>query len=128
MGLSVLLGLRRRTDEAGAALALSNRPPRLNRFLEITGTLDYLTLQPRVRAAGDGAAPEPAADHPGPHTRNETRTARHRRPCVIGLPGNQRFPGLSVATNRVRDPADRVGTRWKTVPALELPRHPSPYS
>ncbi|MFI6875616.1 STAS domain-containing protein [Streptomyces sp. NPDC050400] len=75
MGLSVLLGLRRRTDAAGAALALSNRPPRLNRFLEITGTLDYLTLPPQIRAAGDGTAPEHEADHPRPAHRNETRTA-----------------------------------------------------
>ena len=43
MGLSVLLMIRRRTDAAGVRLHLDERPPHLERLLEITGTLDHLT-------------------------------------------------------------------------------------
>ncbi|MET9902350.1 STAS domain-containing protein [Streptomyces sp. NPDC006446] len=43
MGLSTLLMIRRRTDAAGVRLHLDGRPPGLERLLEITGTLDYLT-------------------------------------------------------------------------------------
>ncbi|MGW1892268.1 STAS domain-containing protein [Streptomyces sp. NPDC002004] len=42
MGLAMLLMLHRRTTAAHAALHLDDRPPVLDRMLDITGTLDYL--------------------------------------------------------------------------------------
>lgn len=41
-GLSVLLMIRRRTDAAGVRLHLEGRPA-LERILQVTGTLNYLT-------------------------------------------------------------------------------------
>ncbi|MFJ4717349.1 STAS domain-containing protein [Streptomyces sp. NPDC088785] len=70
MGLSTLLGLRRRTDTAGAALVLARRPLRLNRMLEITGTLDHLTHgDQRSAASADG-------EDPVGEQRNQAATAR----------------------------------------------------
>ncbi|MFJ9244396.1 STAS domain-containing protein [Streptomyces sp. NPDC101776] len=46
MGLSTLLMIRRRTDEAGVLLHLEERTPELNRLLTITGSLEYLTAFP----------------------------------------------------------------------------------
>ncbi|GHD85827.1 STAS domain-containing protein [Streptomyces naganishii] len=54
-GLSALLRIRRRTDEAGIALHLDERPAALERLLEMTGTLELLTAPP-VRP-GVGARP-----------------------------------------------------------------------
>ncbi|MEV1025948.1 STAS domain-containing protein [Streptomyces sp. NPDC050264] len=42
MGLSTLLGLRRRLDQADATLHIDERSPRLDRLLTITGTFEYL--------------------------------------------------------------------------------------
>ncbi|MER5731225.1 STAS domain-containing protein [Streptomyces sp. NPDC002138] len=42
-GLAVLLMIRRRTDAAGVRLHLDGRPAELERILQVTGTLDYLT-------------------------------------------------------------------------------------
>ncbi|MGW7460656.1 STAS domain-containing protein [Streptomyces sp. NPDC054797] len=42
-GLAVLLMIRRRTDAAGVRLHLAGRPPALERILQVTGTLKYLT-------------------------------------------------------------------------------------
>ncbi|MFE9808928.1 hypothetical protein [Streptomyces sp. NPDC005548] len=49
MGLSVPLMIRRRTDAARVRLHLDERPPQLERLLEITGTLDHLTAPCDVR-------------------------------------------------------------------------------
>ncbi|MET8032288.1 MULTISPECIES: STAS domain-containing protein [unclassified Streptomyces] len=49
MGLSALLMIRRRTDAAHVRLHLDERPPHLERLLQITGTLDYLTAPCDVR-------------------------------------------------------------------------------
>ncbi|MFR0357524.1 STAS domain-containing protein [Streptomyces sediminimaris] len=54
MGLSVLLMIRRRTAAAAVQLHLDDRPANLDRLLEVTGTLEYLTGAPT------GTAPEPA--------------------------------------------------------------------
>lgn len=43
VGLSVLLMVRRRTGAADVRLHVEKRPLRLDRLLELTGTLDYLT-------------------------------------------------------------------------------------
>ncbi|MFE1749227.1 STAS domain-containing protein [Streptomyces anandii] len=51
-GLSALLRIRRSTDEAGIALHLDERPPALERLLEVTGTLELLTAPPVPPAAG----------------------------------------------------------------------------
>ncbi|MGV0722500.1 STAS domain-containing protein [Mycolicibacterium elephantis] len=42
-GLSALLQIHRQTTELGARMHLDNRPAHLDRILEITGLLDYLT-------------------------------------------------------------------------------------
>ncbi|MEU6540399.1 STAS domain-containing protein [Streptomyces sp. NPDC047000] len=42
-GLSVLLLIRRRTDEARVRLHLDERPDALNRLLDVTGTVKFLT-------------------------------------------------------------------------------------
>ena len=52
MGLSTLLMIRRRTDAAGMNLYLDRRPRALDRLLEITGTLEHLTV-PRDGRAGE---------------------------------------------------------------------------
>ncbi len=44
-GLSVLLMVRRRTDAAGVRLHLHNRPAKLDRMLQVTGTWDHFTGQ-----------------------------------------------------------------------------------
>ncbi|MEO3758948.1 STAS domain-containing protein [Mycobacterium sp. B14F4] len=44
-GLSALLLLHRRSAEAGVNMHLDHRPPHLNRILEITGLLEYLTTE-----------------------------------------------------------------------------------
>ncbi|WP_329174707.1 STAS domain-containing protein [Streptomyces sp. NBC_01477] len=49
MGLSVLLMIRRRTRHAGVRLHLDGRTAQLDRLLDVTGSLDYLT------APADGA-------------------------------------------------------------------------
>ncbi|MEV6782988.1 STAS domain-containing protein [Streptomyces sp. NPDC051098] len=43
MGLSALLAIHRITSAAGITLHLDNRPDRLQRMLEITGTDEHLT-------------------------------------------------------------------------------------
>ncbi|MFF4138888.1 STAS domain-containing protein [Streptomyces mirabilis] len=43
IGLSALLMIGRRTTVAGVRLHLDDRPANLDRLLELTGTLDYLT-------------------------------------------------------------------------------------
>ncbi|MET8027259.1 STAS domain-containing protein [Streptomyces avermitilis] len=61
MGLSALLMVRRRTDATGVSLYLEERPTCLERLLEITGTLDYLT-------APCGADDVGESDEQGPGT------------------------------------------------------------
>nr|UYZ50092.1 hypothetical protein [Streptomyces mirabilis] len=51
MGLSTLLMVRRLTDLAGVRLHLDERPPALERLLDITGTLHHLTA-PRAEDSG----------------------------------------------------------------------------
>ncbi|AMO63591.1 anti-sigma-factor antagonist [Mycolicibacterium phlei] len=45
VGLSALLQMHRLTTAAGARLHLDNRPAHLDRVLELTGLLDYLTAE-----------------------------------------------------------------------------------
>ncbi|MFE5681086.1 STAS domain-containing protein [Streptomyces erythrochromogenes] len=81
-GLAALLMVRRLADKAGAGLHIDGRTVQLNRILEITGTLDYLTApgagtQPlRRTGAGTARAGGPAEDnHPStPPTGPEPRT------------------------------------------------------
>lgn len=51
MGLSALLMISRRTTAAGVRLHLEDRPPNLDRLLEVTGTIEHLTAPPAVGAA-----------------------------------------------------------------------------
>ncbi|WP_329129733.1 STAS domain-containing protein [Streptomyces sp. NBC_01476] len=50
VGLSVLLTVHRRTSAAGVRLHLDDRPPALDRLLEVTGTLEFLTADPAAGA------------------------------------------------------------------------------
>ncbi|MGW3159427.1 STAS domain-containing protein [Streptomyces sp. NPDC001089] len=52
MGLSILLMIRRMTDLRGVRLHLDERPPVLERLLNVTGTLHHLTA-PRARIPGE---------------------------------------------------------------------------
>ncbi|MFF3976956.1 STAS domain-containing protein [Streptomyces sp. NPDC001828] len=72
MGLSVLLMVHRRTIAAGTRLHLDDRPPSLNRLLDITGTLDYLTATAPTRGA--------ASQHSTTQTPPTTGTAQAARP------------------------------------------------
>ncbi|GGM07126.1 sulfate transporter [Streptomyces fumigatiscleroticus] len=51
-GLSALLLIRRRTGRAGVRLHLDERPAGLERLLEMTGTLEYLTVHGQDGAGG----------------------------------------------------------------------------
>ncbi|MGV9245707.1 STAS domain-containing protein [Streptomyces sp. NPDC003710] len=53
MGLSALLTIRRRTDAAAIGLSLDERPPALQRLLEITGSLEHLTAPREDGHAGE---------------------------------------------------------------------------
>jgi len=46
MGLSALLMIVRLTNTAGVQLHLDDRPAKLDRLLQLTGTLDHLTAPP----------------------------------------------------------------------------------
>ncbi|MFH9264767.1 STAS domain-containing protein [Streptomyces sp. NPDC017546] len=46
MGLCALLMISRRTAAAGVRLHLDERPAKLDRLLDLTGTLDHLTAPP----------------------------------------------------------------------------------
>ncbi|MEU6095204.1 STAS domain-containing protein [Streptomyces sp. NPDC047079] len=53
MGLSALLTIRRRTDAAAIDLSLDERPPALQRLLELTGSLEHLTAPCEDGRAGE---------------------------------------------------------------------------
>ncbi|MFD3547308.1 STAS domain-containing protein [Streptomyces sp. NPDC058655] len=66
-GLSTLLMVRRLTDGAGVGLYLHGRPPRLDRMLKVTGTLDHLTgRRAGTRPASFAAEPAPGGSEPVP--------------------------------------------------------------
>ncbi|MER5664334.1 STAS domain-containing protein [Streptomyces mirabilis] len=62
MGVSTLLMIRRRTDEADVLLYLEERTPELNRLLTITGSLEYLTALPSGAARETSGSGESRAD------------------------------------------------------------------
>ncbi len=74
MGLSVLLMIRRRVDQAGVRLHLDGRPTTLERLLTITGSLDYLTTSPT------GTANSSLGTGEDPRTSGEAMTARPTGP------------------------------------------------
>lgn len=49
-GLSELLQVHRKASDLGVRLHLDNRPAHLDRVLDITGTLEYLSSGPRSNA------------------------------------------------------------------------------
>lgn len=53
VGLSALLEVHRQTSNIGARLHLDNRPAQLNRILELTGVLEYLTADPGAAAESE---------------------------------------------------------------------------
>lgn len=55
-GLSVLLGLRRRTHAAGIHLHLHHQPDFMVRMLHLTGIADHLTQRPRTADESPSAA------------------------------------------------------------------------
>ncbi|MGN5632290.1 STAS domain-containing protein [Streptomyces sp. AC154] len=60
MGLSALLMIGRRTAQAGVRLHLDDRTARLDRLLNLTGTLGHLTSQPLRGAVKDPLTEESA--------------------------------------------------------------------
>ncbi|MFD3411218.1 STAS domain-containing protein [Streptomyces cyaneofuscatus] len=66
MGLSALLMIGRRTTVAGVRLHLDDRPAKLDRLLELTGTLDYLTAPLPTGAAETSVTEEMAGRPIGP--------------------------------------------------------------
>ncbi|MGW0860685.1 STAS domain-containing protein [Streptomyces sp. NPDC002690] len=70
-GLAALIMIRRRTGEAGVALRLDGRGAALDRLLEVTGTLDYLTTTPMD------------AERPPGHTARATSETAHDLPSAI---------------------------------------------
>ncbi|MEU1534016.1 STAS domain-containing protein [Streptomyces fagopyri] len=61
MGLSILLMIGRRTAAAGVLLHLDERPSKLDRLLDLTGTLDYFTAPPSSGAPESSKAEENVA-------------------------------------------------------------------
>ncbi|GGT74993.1 STAS domain-containing protein [Actinomadura citrea] len=57
-GLAALLMVRRRTSAAGVHLALTGRSGRLDRLLDVTGTLHHLTGDPAETAKDQDQARE----------------------------------------------------------------------
>ncbi|MFD0304913.1 STAS domain-containing protein [Streptomyces sp. NPDC059517] len=74
MGLSILLMIRRRVDQAGVRLHLDDRPTTLERLLTITGSLEYLTTSPT------GTANSSLGTGEDPRTSGEAMTARPTGP------------------------------------------------
>ncbi|MFI7289427.1 STAS domain-containing protein [Streptomyces anulatus] len=68
MGLCALLMIGRRTAAAGVRLHLDDRPAKLDRLLDLTGTLDHLTAPPPTGASTSSA------------TKNSTLAARATGP------------------------------------------------
>ncbi|MCA1218352.1 STAS domain-containing protein [Streptomyces sp. 8L] len=66
-GLSALLMARRLTVAADVPLHLDNRQPPLQRLLEITGTLEYLTAPPARSGQETGTDSRGAQDSEGAH-------------------------------------------------------------
>ncbi|WP_433544158.1 STAS domain-containing protein (plasmid) [Streptomyces sp. CA-294286] len=58
LGLSVLLMVHRRTAAAQVRLHLDDRSERLDRLLDVTGTLEYLTTASSPTAAADSSKAE----------------------------------------------------------------------
>ncbi|MFF4582610.1 STAS domain-containing protein [Streptomyces sp. NPDC001373] len=71
-GLAALLMVRRRTGTAGAGLHLDARTVQLDRLLELTGTLEYLTAPgtggQALRGTGCGSPRSAPADEHRPPT------------------------------------------------------------
>ncbi|WP_439678671.1 STAS domain-containing protein [Embleya sp. MST-111070] len=65
-GLSVLIGLRRRTHAAGIALHLHRQPVRLTRLLDITGVGGYLTGPTDTDGRGFAASGDEGRSAPSP--------------------------------------------------------------
>ncbi|MET9495632.1 STAS domain-containing protein [Streptomyces sp. NPDC006552] len=84
MGLSTLLGLRRRLDAVGATLEIVERSTRLDRLLTITGTFEYLVGtdgaaegEQEPSSAESGAAPGPGhGSEPGVDAGDQRRSRR----------------------------------------------------
>ncbi|MEU1087978.1 STAS domain-containing protein [Streptomyces sp. NPDC005892] len=83
-GLAALIMIRRRTDAAGVGLRLEGRGAALQRMLEVTGTLDYLTTTPMdaERTPGHPArtGSEPAHEDPSAIDGVQNRSARSTGP------------------------------------------------
>lgn len=73
-GLSALIMIRRRADSVGVRLRLDGRGAALDRLLEVTGTLDYLTTTPT-----DAERP------PGRTVRTTSKAAHEVPPAIDGV-------------------------------------------
>ncbi|MGW2278650.1 STAS domain-containing protein [Streptomyces sp. NPDC001770] len=83
-GLAALIMIRRRADEAGVRLTLDGRGAALDRLLEVTGTLEYLTTTPmdaeRTQGRTARTTPEPAHEVPSAIDGVRHRSARPTGP------------------------------------------------
>ena len=70
-GLSGLLQIHRRTSSAGVQLHLDDRPPHLERILQITGTLEHLTAPCAVEQSDDAAPADISAESEMAGSRDE---------------------------------------------------------
>ncbi|WP_327179310.1 STAS domain-containing protein [Streptomyces sp. NBC_01335] len=70
-GLAALIMIRRRADRAGVRLVLDGRRAALDRLLEVTGTLEYLTTTPMD------------AERPSGQSMRTTSTSAHEAPSAI---------------------------------------------
>ncbi|WP_328717985.1 STAS domain-containing protein [Streptomyces sp. NBC_00247] len=83
-GLAALIMIRRRTGEAGVALHLDGRGAALDRLLEVTGTLGYLTTTSmdaeRTPGRTGRTTPETAHEAPSAIEGVQNRSARPTGP------------------------------------------------
>ncbi|MFI0242160.1 STAS domain-containing protein [Streptomyces sp. NPDC016845] len=80
MGLSTLLGLRRRLDTSGASLRIVERSARLDRLLTITGTFDYLVgAEEAAQKEPESAGAASVAEAESGSVSGDEQQARQRR-------------------------------------------------
>ncbi|MFF7361864.1 anti-sigma factor antagonist [Streptomyces sp. NPDC008125] len=85
-GLAALIMIRRRADQAGVRLVLDGRRAALDRLLEVTGTLEYLTTTPMdaERTSGQSMRTTSTSAHEAPSV---TEGVRHRSARPTGPDG-----------------------------------------
>ncbi|WP_078904705.1 STAS domain-containing protein [Streptomyces xanthophaeus] len=111
-GLSALLMTRRRADAAGVRLHLEGRPPVLERMLQVTGTLSYLTSPHAGLARREYTCPYrpsgPAAPPRTPHARSASNWTPHARSASTRTPHARSATSPRSSTSSTRTRAKRL--------------------